>query len=294
LLVVIHAEASLNYCRQTNKETSDSMNEDVILTVYVVIDDVMKGSGHQSDIRASLTDAEVLSIAVLAALYFQNHHERAVYVLPRMGYFRHRLSASRFNRRLHQLAGWLPMIISVLSELSKGGTVYIIDSIPMPVCRRVRAGRCKKVRGRVYCGWCAAKKERFFGWRLHLICTPHGLPVAFEMLPAAFHDLTPIHELTFALPEEVTLFADKAYNTLAEEKAILDDISVRLLPVRRKNMKQHHWMDQWDLGEYRHSIETTNSQLEKMGIERLYARTNLGFDIKVHASLLALACTNWN
>jgi hypothetical protein len=31
-----------------------------------------------------------------------------------------------------------------------------------------------------------------------------------------------------------------------------------------------------------------------MGIERLYARTNLGFDIKVHASLLALSCSNWD
>jgi hypothetical protein len=40
------------------------------------------------------------------------------------------------------------------------------------------------------------------------------------------------------------------------------------------------------------SIETINSQLESMGIERLHARTNLGFEIKVHASLLALAFKN--
>lgn len=276
------------------KRTSDSMNEDIILTIYVVIDDVMKLSGHQSDKRAQMSDAEVVSIAVLAALYFQNHHERSLWVLHRMGYFRNGLSTSRFNRRLHKLAEWLPMVLRVLSELSKKGTVYVIDSLPLPVCRRVRASRCRKVRGRVYCGYCAAKKERFFGWRLHLVCTADGLPVAFEILPAAFHDLTPIHELTFELPAGVTLFADKAYNTLAEETAIWEEIGVRLLPIRRKNMKQHHWMDQWDLGEYRHTIETANSQLEKMGIERLYARTNAGFDIKVHASLLALACSNWN
>jgi hypothetical protein len=29
-----------------------------------------------------------------------------------------------------------------------------------------------------------------------------------------------------------------------------------------------------------------------MGMERLYARTEPGFMIKVHASLIALACTN--
>ena len=37
-----------------------------------------------------------------------------------------------------------------------------------------------------------------------------------------------------------------------------------------------------------------SSQLEKMGIERLYARTNAGFDLKVHATLIALICTNMN
>ncbi len=42
------------------------------------------------------------------------------------------------------------------------------------------------------------------------------------------------------------------------------------------------------------SRETVNSQLEKMGIERLYARTNAGFELKLHATLIALICTNMN
>jgi len=100
--------------------------------------------------------------------------------------------------------------------------------------RRVRAWRCRKVRGRAYCGYCAAKKEPFFGWRLHLVCTTGGVPVAYALLPASQHDLTPIHELLYRLPAEA------------------------------------------------------------MGLQRLRARTNAGFDLKVHASVLALACTNMN
>ncbi len=38
----------------------------------------------------------------------------------------------------------------------------------------------------------------------------------------------------------------------------------------------------------RTSIETVNSQLESQGLQRLRAHTNEGFDIKVHASLIAL------
>ena len=51
-------------------------------------------------------------------------------------------------------------------------------------------------------------------------------------------------------------------------------------------------MEWCGLKEYRKSIESANSQLERMGIQRLHARTNQGFSIKVLASLFALACIN--
>jgi hypothetical protein len=53
-------------------------------------------------------------------------------------------------------------------------------------------------------------------------------------------------------------------------------------------------MDDIEVRAYRHPIETVNSQLETMGIERLYARPNAGVELKVHATLIALICTNMN
>jgi hypothetical protein len=121
------------------------------------------------------------------------------------------------------------------------------------------------------------------------------VPVSFELLPAAFHDLTPVHELAVGLPPGARLFGDKAYNSAADEASILDDTQVRLIPVRRANMQPHAWfLDEIELREYRHTIETVNSQCEKMGLERLHARTNPGFELKVLASIIALACTNMN
>jgi len=43
------------------------------------------------------------------------------------------------------------------------------------------------------------------------------------------------------------------------------------------NMDPLDWADGFDVRLDRHGIETINSQLEKMGIEHLYARTNPGF-----------------
>jgi hypothetical protein len=45
-------------------------------------------------------------------------------------------------------------------------------------------------------------------------------------------------------------------------------------------MSSHDWADELDLKRYRKSIETVNSQLEKMGMQCLQARTNNGFNIK--------------
>jgi hypothetical protein len=267
------------------------MNDTYIVTVYVVIDDLLKGFTFTENCRASSSAAEILTVAVLAAKYFQNHHERALCLLIRLGYIG-RISVSRFNRRLHALRDWLWGIVSVVTEVYREGEVFLIDSMPLPVCKRARARRCKKVRGKAFCGYCAAKKEKFFGWRLHLICTPAGIPVNFEMLPAAAQDLTPIHELIFALPAGGTVFGDKGYISEPDALDLLADTAVRLVAMRRKNMQPLSWADQYDLRLYRKRIETVYSQLQAMGLQRLHTRTNQGFELKVWASLVALAFTN--
>ena len=266
-----------------------------IVTVFVVTDTLMDHLDHHSHVLAHVPDSEIITIAITAARSFGNHHERALQVLSQSGYLSGTISVSRFNRRLHALADWLGLIAETLGDLATDGEVFVIDSMPLPVCRRVRARRCRKVRGRVFCGYCAAKKEKFFGWRLHLLCTPSGVPVAFHILPGSLHDLTPIHELTVGLPAGARVFGDKGYNSEDDEASIMAETGVRLVPIRRANMKPHTWfLDELELREYRHTIETVNSQLEKMGVQRLHARTNAGFELKVHASVIALACTNLN
>ena len=112
--------------------------------------------------------------------------------------------------------------------------------------------------------------------------------MAFTLLPAAFHDLTPVHVLTFPLASGVGVCTDKAYSSRADEVSILAKTGLRLVPIRRANMRPNLWVDKLALSEYRPWAETTNSQLEAMGLQRLQARTNADFELKVHASLLAL------
>ena len=57
-------------------------------------------------------------------------------------------------------------------------------------------------------------------------------------------------------------------------------------------MRPTLWADKLVLRHHRGRIETGNSQLEAMGVQRLRARTNADFELKVHASLVALTVIN--
>lgn len=256
------------------------MKEDYLVTVYYVIDERLKAVDYQDDQRTTIQAAEVLTGAVMAARYFHNHWERALCILIQLGEIPS-TSVSRFNRRLHALSDWLYGMVVSLGKLFAGGEVYIMDSMPMPVCKRVRVRRCRKVRGKAYCGDCAAKKERFFG--LHLIGTADGIPVAFELWPAAHHDLTPIHELTLTLPNGARLFGDKGYLSRPDAATIFEAIGVRLVTARHKNMTANTWADDYDLRLCRTQIETLYARMERMGTQRLYSRTHPSFELKVYA-----------
>jgi hypothetical protein len=205
------------------------LDDTLIIMAFCIIEDTMRHLDHHSHPLAEVTDAEVLLVGVVSAMYFQNHHERALFVMGRGGmrYLTKPLSTSRFNRRVHALAGWLEYILELLGQVHAQGQAYIIDSMPVPVCKSVRARRCRKllVRGTLarphhYLGRCAAKGWRFYGWRLHLICTPAGVPVRFQMLPGSWHDLTPIYELTFGLPKGARVYADKGYISAQVKRAL--------------------------------------------------------------------------
>jgi len=106
------------------------MNATFIVTSYVVIDDLLPIINRTDDSRATISSAEILTVAAGAAKYFHNHHERALCMLQQTGYLPH-LSVSRFNRRLHALQEVLLSIVSILGEMLASGHVFVIDTLPV-------------------------------------------------------------------------------------------------------------------------------------------------------------------
>jgi hypothetical protein len=76
------------------------MDESTIAT-YCLCDDLLQAINHHENPQGRMRDAEVMTTALTAALFFRGNHESARAMLKQYGYIPHMLSKSHFSRRLH-------------------------------------------------------------------------------------------------------------------------------------------------------------------------------------------------
>ncbi|BAZ07720.1 transposase [Calothrix sp. NIES-3974] len=48
-----------------------------IITVYAITDDLLKAIGHHDDCRRNMSDAEIMTTALIAAMFFYGNHSKA-------------------------------------------------------------------------------------------------------------------------------------------------------------------------------------------------------------------------
>ncbi|NUM36846.1 MAG: hypothetical protein HUU50_20065 [Candidatus Brocadiae bacterium] len=85
---------------------NQKIDQEIMITIiYVIIDTICKSLIKTPKQEQKLTDAEVITIAICSALYFQSEHKKALYWLEKAGYFPRMISLSRFNRRIHKNNG---------------------------------------------------------------------------------------------------------------------------------------------------------------------------------------------
>lgn len=269
------------------------MDEQIVL-LFVLIDDFLKAYGHHEDSQRQMSDAEVLTTALVAMLYFGGRFERARWFMRDQRYVLRMLSKSRFNRRLHQLQSWIQPLFALLAELWKATNqenLYVIDSFPMPVCDNIRISRARIYQDEAFRGYIASKKRYFYGLKVHLMITDQGQPVEFFLTPGSTADVTGLRMFELDLPEGATILGDKAYNDYLIED-LLAEWQRHLLPFRKKNSKRAvpPWTRYWQ-AVHRKAVETTGSLLEQLLPKHIHAVTAAGFELKVALFVLALSFT---
>ena len=259
------------------------------IAIYSFVDDLLKTLNHQMDVRQQVSDAQIVTVAVVAALHFGGNFEKANLVLSELGWFSQRLSRSRFSRRLRQIRDLLQIIFHRVGAHFKDlncNSHYLLDSFPVAVCDNIRIKRCHLTKEVVdkesYRGKITSKRRYFYGVRVQLLTTETGLPVEIAILPGSCSDLQGLSELSLDLPAGARVFLDAGYTEYNFEDFLIESQKIQFLIQRKKNSKR---ADTPAIADYkkmmRKFIETTIGEIEKLFPNKIHATDLDGFILKI-------------
>jgi hypothetical protein len=264
---------------------------DRTLAIYCFVDDLLKAMQHREDSRAEFSDAEVVSTAIVAMLFFGGNFERARSFLHSSGMMPRMLSRSRLSRRLSRLGDLIDVIFHQLGQTLKAlnrESRYSLDSFPVAMCDNIRISRSRLAQGAQFRGYLASKRRYFYGVRVQVVVTVEGVPVEYSILPGSLSDIEGLAHLPLCLPVGADVAADAAYTYYEWEDALRESDGVRLLVGRKRNSKRRdvpllHDYKQW----LRRRIETVFGEITKLFPKKIHATTLSGFILKISLFLFA-------
>jgi len=202
------------------------------------------------------------------------------------------IERSVYNRRKRKL---FPAIELVRKELSSKFTemedYYIVDSMPLEICKNSRANRSTICKEQEYCypdkGFCASQNLYYYGYKLHGICSVSGVFHSIDISPASVHDIHFLKDIKLQL-SDCTLLGDKGYLSSEYQLNLFQSVNIKLEIPKRKNQKDYKKQPNI-FRKSRKRIETLFSQLcDQFMIRRNYAKSFLGFKTRILSKISAL------
>ena len=173
----------------------------------------------------------------------------------------------------------------------------MVDSTPVECARSRETVQRSDLAGWAEYGYCASHSRFFWGLRLHLVCTLHGLPVGWALSGAKADErevLEAILASTPALtrPGRQVVIADKAYyGRMFEER--LERAGIDLLRKPRKGERPRPGQEFFK--PLRQVIESVNATFKtQLDIERHRGKTVAGVCARIAQRVLALTAAVWH
>jgi hypothetical protein len=171
-----------------------------------------------------------------------------------------------------------------------------VDSTPVECARSREAVKRSDLGGWAQYGYCASHSRWFWGLRLHLVTTLHGLPVGFALAGAKADereillDILADESLTWA--EGQIMIGDKNYYGRDFEKALREAGLVLLRPARKGGPEP---VGRQYFKPLRQVIESVNQTLKgQLDLERHGGRTPEGVMTHILQRVLALVAAIWH
>jgi len=203
------------------------------------------------------------------------------------------IDRSNFNRRrkrLYRLIEELNQMIA--SSLHFGEDVFLVDSIPIPVCKNAREKQCKVCKEDFETapdkGYSAVNKTYFFGYKLHLLTSVNGIFHSMDLTKASVHDVHYLQQVKYSGLNHSTLLADKGYLSKPHQIDLFNSCQVKLKTPMRLNQKGYQSYPKI-YKRVRKRIETLFAQLcDQFMLKRNYAKTLLGLSVRILSKITAV------
>ena len=214
--------------------------------------------------------------------------------------FPYRPQQPGYNKRLRNLAATISWLIGMLARDTSLWTddVWVVDSTPVECARSREAVHRSDLAGWAEYGYCASHSRYFWGLRLHLLATLHGLPMGFALTGAKADERTVLLDIlhtdpTLSAPRPgQIIIGDKNYFG-AEFETTLAQAGLTLLRPARKG--EPNRAGSRFFKPLRQTIESIfDTYKGQLDLERHGGKTPNGVLVRVLQRILALTTTIWH
>ena len=276
--------------------------------LYVRTDDLLKSAPERAPWRPPVgiaprsSDAELVTLAVMQALLGYTSEARWLrYARTHLqGQFPYLPQQPGYNKRLRALADTIGWLVGVLARDTSlwSDDVWVVDSTPVECGRSQDTARRFDLAGWAEYGYCASHSRYFWGLRLHLLCTVHGLPVGFALTGAKADERQTLLGILDHDPDLTcgrtgqTIIGDRHYFGRDFEAALADANLVLLRPARKGEKERSGARFFKPL---RQVIESINDTFKgQLDLERHGGHTVAGVAVRVLQRVLALTAAIWH
>ncbi len=275
--------------------------------LYVRTDDLLKAHPEQVPERprigfgCQISDAELVTLSVMQALTGHTNERGWLRHARRhlQGLFPYLPAQSGYNKRLRALAGVFTWLIRTLGQQTSvwADDLLLVDSTPIECARSKESVKRSDLAGWAQYGYCASHSRYFWGLRLHLIATSHGLPIAFAITGAKTDERSVVSDLLQTDPglgqrPGMILIGDKNYYGHQFE-AELASAGIELLRPARKGEQPRPGARFFK--PLRQTIESIFDTFKgQLDLEHHGGRTPGGVLIRILQRILALTAVIWH
>lgn len=200
---------------------------------------------------------------------------------------------TNYNKRRKRLTMWLEEVNRRLAEeLNEGEDVYIVDSIPVPVCKLAREKQLRVCRRDFETapdkGYSAVYQQYYIGYKLHLMIGMNGVYQSMEITKASVHDVHYLNEVKYSGIGSCLLLGDKVYLSAEWQLDLFTSGNIELETPKRANQKDYQpWPFVFKFTRKR--IEVVFAQLcDQMMLKRNYAKTFNGLRTRIMAKVASV------